>query len=54
MVKAAAKEAAAVLKAYEEAGVTWPLRDMLPCEVPLSEAYSIVRGGPPGHNVPGV
>lgn len=34
-------------EALEEAGVTWLLRDMLPWEVPLSQAYSIVRDGPP-------
>jgi hypothetical protein len=45
------EEAAAMVKAYEEAGVTWLLRDMLPWEVPLSQAYSIVRGGPPSLKV---
>jgi alkanesulfonate monooxygenase SsuD/methylene tetrahydromethanopterin reductase-like flavin-dependent oxidoreductase (luciferase family) len=40
-------EAAAMVEAFEEAGVTWLLRDMLPWEVPLSQAYTIVRGGPP-------
>ena len=39
--------AAALVHAFEEAGVTWLLRDMLPWEVPLSQAYAIARGGPP-------
>lgn len=40
-------EAAELVRAYEKAGTTWLLRDMLPWEVPLSEAYRIVRDGPP-------
>ena len=39
--------AAAMVEAFEEAGVTWLLRDTLPWEVPLSQAYTIVGGGPP-------
>ena len=40
-------EAAELLTAYAEAGVTWLLRDMLPWEVPLAAARRIVRAGPP-------
>ncbi len=40
-------EAAELLAAYTEAGVTWLLRDMLPWEVPLATARRIVRAGPP-------
>ena len=40
-------KAAEIVRTYEEAGVTWLLRDMLPWEVSLNEAYEIVRGGPP-------
>jgi hypothetical protein len=40
--------AAAMVQAFAAAGVTWLLRDMLPWDVPLSQAYAIVRGGPPG------
>jgi hypothetical protein len=40
-------EAAAMVKALEGAGVTWLLRDLLPWEVSLSQAFTIVRGGPP-------
>jgi alkanesulfonate monooxygenase SsuD/methylene tetrahydromethanopterin reductase-like flavin-dependent oxidoreductase (luciferase family) len=41
------EEASATIRAFEEAGVTWLLRDMLPWEVSLDEAYEIVRAGPP-------
>ena len=41
------REAAELLAAYAEAGVTWLLRDMLPWEVPLATARRIVRAGPP-------
>ncbi|MDQ5810767.1 MAG: LLM class flavin-dependent oxidoreductase, partial [Actinomycetota bacterium] len=45
------EEEAAMVKAYEEAGVTWLLRDMLPWEVPLSQASTIVRSGPPAYKL---
>jgi hypothetical protein len=41
------EEAEAMVRALEEGGVTWILRDMLPWEVPLDRAYEIVRTGPP-------
>jgi hypothetical protein len=41
-------ERTALIAAYEEAGVTWILRDMLPWETPLEEAHRIVREGPLG------
>ncbi|WP_306208652.1 LLM class flavin-dependent oxidoreductase [Actinoplanes sp. RD1] len=37
-----------LISEYEAAGVTWLLRDMLPWETPLEEAFRIVRAGPPG------
>jgi len=40
-------QTAELVAAYAEAGVTWLLRDMLPWEVSLEQAYEIVRGGPP-------
>lgn len=40
-------QTAELVAAYAEAGVTWLLRDMLPWEVSLEQAYDIVRGGPP-------
>jgi hypothetical protein len=42
-----AGEAKALVDEFTDAGVTWLLRDMLPWEVPLSQAYTIIRGGPP-------
>ena len=39
-------EAAELLAAYAEAGVTWFLQDMLPWDVPLTTARRIVRAGP--------
>jgi alkanesulfonate monooxygenase SsuD/methylene tetrahydromethanopterin reductase-like flavin-dependent oxidoreductase (luciferase family) len=45
------EEEAAMVKAYEEAGVTWLLRDMLPWEVHLSQASTIVRSGPPAYKL---
>lgn len=41
------EELQALLAAYDAAGVTWLLRDMLPWEVPLAQAYEIIRNGPP-------
>jgi len=35
-----------LIAAYESAGVTWILRDLLPWETPLEEAVRIVRAGP--------
>jgi len=40
-------EAAAMVQEFEAAGVNWLMRDMLPWEVSLSQAYTLVRGGPP-------
>src|SRR5262249_29020624 len=40
-------QTAELVAAYAEAGGTWLLRDMLPLEVSLEQAYDIVRGGPP-------
>ncbi|AGL16522.1 Luciferase-like, subgroup [Actinoplanes sp. N902-109] len=37
-----------LIAAYESAGVTWILRDMLPWETPVQDAVRIVRAGPLG------
>ena len=39
-------QTAELVAAYAEAGVTWLLRDLLPWEVSLEQAYDIVRRGP--------
>ncbi len=41
------EQTAALVAAYAEAGVTWLLRDMMPWEVSLAQAYKIIRRGPP-------
>ena len=38
--------AAALVRAFEAAGVTWLLRDLLPWEVSLAQAFALVRAGP--------
>lgn len=40
-------EAAELVDAFTKVGVTWLLRDFLPWEVSLAQAYEIVRKGPP-------